>query len=747
MTQSTVFGAVPIGGGQQVLDDLNLSDQALATEHEGAEAPSDPFPFQRWRDHAEKFLYRRNGTNSGWEIIENYGATADPTTGDDSADGYIRSSLWVNVTDDRIFWCTNPAAGAATWVEAGSGGAGATSVFGRTGAVAAADGDYTADQIDDGGGKVIMTEDERDTLAAISFPTKVIPLAGTNSDSDNANIRAAIAAIQASGQAGEIRMSGDFKIGHASDKTGIDPDDCPDLKLTGRGYCRWYKGVVATTTGLTGGTDPGDDTAYPLLARSTDDGPGKRLVIRDIIFEGDLATTQKWLGPTSRLISLARYDRIELIDVEGRWASETGFHLSYCNEVRAHRINLDRIAARGLDGSNCADVAVTDSDFAWTIDDCCSVRLAESAATDLGQQRTFRFSANRIYNCGGVKVLGGKSVIIIGNSFRVPSNYAVFIGAEATEGLRVSEDIMVVANNITDIVKAAVSGAAIQYDCGIFISQFTYSPHNVIVRGNNLAQRTSGTDGLTWAQIKPRGIAGENRQWRRDGTTGDVMFYDTTMTGEVFVGSCSAIRVEAPNALDRITLDIDENRLDGFSEDDYVRSQPAAWDGQPELWAVPASPGEVSLGEPARFTGLDLRGFTQMRLVLNVGGQPGVTDSMLYYRYSVDGGSTWYDTDAAIQLDGSTNQGFWGSWQPIPPLMRQSIDITVALFGKDGDGSTVVELVDWFVLDVRGLDVTSAARLLPKQVTPAEIADPSETELRSFSPKDIADIVAAVLAS
>ena len=58
--------------------------------------------------------------------------------------------MWINVTDDRVFWCTNPAAGAATWVEAGAGGAGATSVFGRTGAVVAADGDYTADQIDDG---------------------------------------------------------------------------------------------------------------------------------------------------------------------------------------------------------------------------------------------------------------------------------------------------------------------------------------------------------------------------------------------------------------------------------------------------------------------------------------------------------------------------------------------------------------------------------------------------------------------
>ena len=136
-----------------------------------------------------------------------------------------------------------------------------------------------------------------------------------------------------------------------------------------------------------------------------------------------------------------------------------------------------------------------------------------------------------------------------------------------------------------------------------------------------------------------------------------------------------------------------------------------------------------------------------MRLVLNVGGQAGLTGTILYYRYSLDGGATWYDTDAAIQLDGSTNQAFWGDWQPIPPMLRQSIDTTVALFGRDGDSSTVVELVDWSVLDIRGVDHTSAARLLPPQATPVEIADPVETELRSFSPKDIADIVAAVLAS
>ena len=74
-------------------------------------------------------------------------------------------------------------------------------------------------------------------------------------------------------------------------------------------------------------------------------------------------------------------------------------------------------------------------------------------------------------------------------------------------------------------------------------------------------------------------------------------------------------------------------------------------------------------------------------------------------------------------------------------MLRQTIDVQVALFGRNGDGTTVVELVDWFVLDIRGVDHTSAARLLPPQVTPAEIADPVETELRSFSPKDIADIL------
>lgn len=112
-------------------------------------------------------------------------------------------------------------------------------------------------------------------------------------------------------------MSGDFKIGHGGDLSGIDPDRCPYLKLTGRGSCRWYKGVAATTAGLPGSEDPVDGTAYRLLSRDTDDGVGKTLIISNMIFEGDLASTMKQLGDASRLIALDHYERIELFGVEG----------------------------------------------------------------------------------------------------------------------------------------------------------------------------------------------------------------------------------------------------------------------------------------------------------------------------------------------------------------------------------------------------------------------------------------------
>ena len=740
MTQASALGTVisAAASGQQVTDDFNLSDQALATYSEGSSAPITTYPFMLWRNDTGKLVNRRNAANSGWDIIENYGATADPTVGDDSADGYVRGSSWINTTGNRVFWCVNPAAGAAVWVQAGSGAGGASSVFGRTGAVVATSGDYTADKITDGGGKVIMTTAERTAVANITFSPKVIVITGTDSNADNANIRTAIAAIKASGQPGEIQMSGDFKIGYTADKTGIDPDTCAFLKLTGRGYCRWYKGLAATTTGLTGGVDPGDGTAYRLLTRSTNDGPGKTLIISNIIFEGDLATTMKQLGAGSQLISLGYYDRIEIHDVEGRWGSQMGFAFGYCNQVRASRAYINRIAADGLNASNCSDFSVTDSDFEWIIGDCCAASLSPGDSGDLGQQRAFRFLNNRVYNCQGAKILGGKHVMVSGNSFRAPLNYAVNLGSDPSygTGIRPIDDVLVLGNNISDLVTASQYGNSTVVDTGIIISQSTASPRNIVIRGNNLAQRTM-TNGHNWSVLKLRGIAGENRQWRRDNTTGNMLWYDPALSGEIFVGQGKAIRIDATNGIDRLTYDVDDNHFEGFSDDAFMRSQPA-W-SDTVSWAVPASAGEFPIGAGARITGVDLRGYQQMRLSIKVGSAGGMVGSLLSWRFSLDGITNWTDTSASITITGIANQIVLGSWVDIPAALGQSVGV-LALFGSAGDGTTQIELMALGV-DVRGIDQTSASMLIPMQVLPSEKQSGNSVELRSFAPKDIADMI------
>jgi len=742
MTQAANYGAVPTGSGAQVRQDFNACDVAEATEHEGAFAPSNTYPFMRWRNDTGKLVRRRNAANSAWELIENYGAATDPTTGDDAALGWVRGALWLNVTAGRVFFCADPSVGAAVWTQAG--GSGVSSVFGRGGAVDAEPGDYTADQITDAGGKVIMTSAERTALADIRFPTKVIPLKGTASSADNTSIRAAIAAIKATGQPGEILMSGDFMIGSASDRTGIDPDSCPDLKLTGRGSCRWYKGVAATTAGLTGGSDPGDGTAYRMLSRATDDGAGKVLIIRNMIFEGDLETTMKQLGDASRLIALDHYERVELVDVEGRWGSQMGFTFGYCNVVRGNRVYLNRIARDGFNASNCADMMVTDSRFEWISDDCCAANLSGINVGDQGQQRCFVFTNNRVYNAQGCKLLGGKHVLITANSFHAPVNYAVYVGSDASygEGARPIEDLLITNNNITDLVVAGQADISAIVDTGILVSQTLATPRNVVIRGNNLAQRTQ-TTGQTWSELKLRGVSAENRQWRRSEADGNILWYDWELEDEIFVGAGKAIRIEAPNGLDRFTYDVDDNRFDGFSDDAFLRSQGPVWTGS-QGWAVPAALGEFPVGASARATGLDLRGYQQMRLVVRIGAQGGVAGSQLQWLYSLDG-SIWVETPATASLDGNANQTIWGPWQSIPADLRQAIDTQVALYGQGGNGFTQVTILE-FSLDIRGLDQTSAARLLPPKVTAAEIASPEGEELRSFSPADVAALASAVAA-
>lgn len=48
-------------------------------------------------------------------VVHKHDAIVDPTGDDDSADGYSVGSIWVNVTDDKVFLCVDSTEGAAVW--------------------------------------------------------------------------------------------------------------------------------------------------------------------------------------------------------------------------------------------------------------------------------------------------------------------------------------------------------------------------------------------------------------------------------------------------------------------------------------------------------------------------------------------------------------------------------------------------------------------------------------------------------
>lgn len=75
-------------------------------------------------------------TAGTWAILKGtHEAAADPAVGDDSADGYVVGSRWVNTTDDKEFICLDNTLGAAVWTETTGAGAGSgdiTAVLGDT---------------------------------------------------------------------------------------------------------------------------------------------------------------------------------------------------------------------------------------------------------------------------------------------------------------------------------------------------------------------------------------------------------------------------------------------------------------------------------------------------------------------------------------------------------------------------------------------------------------------------------------
>lgn len=64
-------------------------------------------------------------------IKNNWAASAAPTTGDDSGDGYVVGSRWIDTTNDKEYVCLDNTAAAAVWTETtgGGGGGGGGAIF------------------------------------------------------------------------------------------------------------------------------------------------------------------------------------------------------------------------------------------------------------------------------------------------------------------------------------------------------------------------------------------------------------------------------------------------------------------------------------------------------------------------------------------------------------------------------------------------------------------------------------------
>ncbi len=120
--QYSLIGQVSDGTGVSVRTGLNDADSAIATDFEGAEAPPNPLPAMTWRNDAAGLLMRRNQTNDQWLIVENYRATGNPDANWDETLGYAVGSKVCNISENRLFFCTNAADGNAQWADVAAAG-------------------------------------------------------------------------------------------------------------------------------------------------------------------------------------------------------------------------------------------------------------------------------------------------------------------------------------------------------------------------------------------------------------------------------------------------------------------------------------------------------------------------------------------------------------------------------------------------------------------------------------------------
>lgn len=179
MSISNKLGIVPPGSGLAVRADFNEVDAAIATDFSGDTPPGSTLRHMTWRDTIANAIKWRNTNNDGWEIWLRYDATTAPAATNDIASGYMQGSRWLDATAHKNYECTNPAVGGAVWKEVGvgtgGGGGAVASVFGRTGTVVQASGDYTAAQITETAAAKIMTSSERTKLSGIADGAQVNP--------------------------------------------------------------------------------------------------------------------------------------------------------------------------------------------------------------------------------------------------------------------------------------------------------------------------------------------------------------------------------------------------------------------------------------------------------------------------------------------------------------------------------------------------------------------------------------------
>ena len=71
----------------------------------------------------DEYYHASQAIAGGW-TLNNVNATVDPTTNEDTGDGYSVGSEWVNVTDNKTFVCTDATSTSAVWEQTNASGGG-----------------------------------------------------------------------------------------------------------------------------------------------------------------------------------------------------------------------------------------------------------------------------------------------------------------------------------------------------------------------------------------------------------------------------------------------------------------------------------------------------------------------------------------------------------------------------------------------------------------------------------------------